>query len=124
MFALIIMRLPGMVQFAPCYFPFVSRSALCSQPDPDDMHNPKWAHFPQLIHISSGFEQLLEESVALSLEFGKGASATAGIRKNIASDICLDHSRGPLFEMFEKEARKAAWSLTKLISKMGGAVDK
>lgn len=130
MVALIITRLSGMPRtaFAPCYLPFLSRPALCIQPDSNDMRSPKWADFPQFIHISSGFEQLLDESVALSLEFEKGASATVDIRMNKISDFCSDHVQGPLLEMFEKEVKKevkkAAWSLTKLISKVGGAVDK
>lgn len=125
MFALVIMRLSGTLctAFPPCYLPFIWRSASCIPPYPNVLRNSKWADFPQLMEMqSSKFEQLLDESVALSLEFGKAASETTGMITTMIIDS--DFDRANLLTVFDKDAKKTSRSVIRLISRVGSAVDK
>ena len=71
---------------------------------------------------SSKFEQLLDESVALSLEFGKAASERTGMITTMIIDS--DFDRANLLTVFDKDAKKTSRSVIRLISRVGSAVDK
>lgn len=121
MFALVIMRLA----FHQCYLRFIWSSALCIPPYLNVLPNSKWADFPQLMEMqSSKFEQLLDESVALSLEFGKAAFETSGMITTMIIDPKFDFDRANLLTVFDRDAKKASRSVIRLISRVGSAVDK
>jgi len=132
--AFVMMRFSGTLRtaFTPiCYLPFVSKSALCAPLDPGILRHVKWADFPLLMEVqSSKFEQLLEDSFGGSeLSFKIGAcnfptNYTDPII-NLNSIIYLksSHVLFDLLAMLDKDAKKTAWSLIKLNSKAGNAVD-
>ncbi|KAG1779064.1 hypothetical protein EV702DRAFT_1216041 [Suillus placidus] len=125
-----MIRLSGALRtaFAPmCYLPVVSRSALCAM-DPNASQIPKWADFPQLMEAQgSTFEQLLAGSVGgsgLSIEIRKAEFATADLTTLVRhSDLKSNDVLADLLTTFTKDAKKTARSLTKLSSRIGGAVD-
>ncbi|KAG0702471.1 hypothetical protein DFH29DRAFT_999290 [Suillus ampliporus] len=131
MLAFVMIRLSGALRtaFAPmCYLPLVSRSALCAPLDPNASHIPQWADFPHLVRVqSSTFEQLLDGSVGgseLSLEIRKAEFATADLATLVRhSDLKSNDVLADLLATFVKDAKKTARSLTKLSSRIGGAVD-
>ncbi|KAG1738380.1 uncharacterized protein EDB91DRAFT_457555 [Suillus paluster] len=131
MMTFVMVRLSGALRtaFAPmCYLPLVSRSALCAPLDLTASHDPKWADFPQLMQVQgSTFEQLLDGSVGgseLSLEIRKAEFATADLTTLVRhSDLKSNDVLADLLTTFVKDAKKTARSLTKLSSKIGGAVD-
>jgi hypothetical protein len=116
--------------FAPiCYLPLVSSMTLCATPHPDVSHLPQWADFPQLMQVqSSTFEQLLDGSVGgseLSLEIRKAEFVTSDLITLVRySDLQSNVILADLLTVFANDAKKTARSLTKLGSKVGGAVDK
>jgi len=131
MLAFAMIRLSGALRtaFAPmCYLPMVSRSALCAPLDPNAFQIPKWADFPQLMEAQgSTFEQLLAGSVGgsgLSIEIRKAEFATADLTTLVRhSDLKSSDVLADQLATFVKDAKKTAKSLTKLSSKIGGAVD-
>ncbi|KAG2060918.1 hypothetical protein BDR06DRAFT_1002133 [Suillus hirtellus] len=131
MLAFAMIRLSGALRtaFAPmCYLPMVSRSALCAPLDPNASQIPKWADFPQLMEAQgSTFEQLLAGSVGgsgLSIEIRKAEFATADLTTLVRhSDLKSSDILAEQLATFVKDAKKTAKSLTKLSSKIGGAVD-
>ncbi|KAG1794754.1 hypothetical protein EV424DRAFT_1449364 [Suillus variegatus] len=109
MLAFAMIRLSGALRtaFAPmCYLPMVSRSALSQ---------------------GSTFEQLLAGSVGgsgLSIEIRKAEFATADLTTLVRhSDLKSSDVLADQLATFVKDAKKTAKSLTKLSSKIGGAVD-
>jgi hypothetical protein len=116
--------------FTPvCYLPFVSRSALCAPLDPNVLRHPKWADFPQLMQAQgSAFERILDRSAGgsgLALEIREAEFATADLATLVRhSDLQSNDVLADLLTVFVKDAKKTARSLTKLSSKVGGAVDK
>jgi hypothetical protein len=132
MFSFAMIRLSGALRtaFAPmCYLPVVSRSALCAPLDPNASQMPKWANFPQLMEAQgSTFDQLLAGSVGgsgLSIEIRKAEFATADLATLVRhSDLKSNDILADLLTTFVKDAKKTARSLTKLSSRIGGAVDK
>ncbi|KAG2122767.1 hypothetical protein DEU56DRAFT_917661 [Suillus clintonianus] len=131
MLSFAMIRLSGAMRtaFAPmCYLPLVSRSALCAPLDPNASQIPKWADFPHLMEAQgSTFEQLLEGSVGgpgLSIEIRKAEFATADLTTLVRhSDLKSNDILADLLANFVQDAKKTARSLTKLSSKIGGAVD-
>jgi hypothetical protein len=129
MLAFVMARLSATLRtaFAPiCYLPLISRSALCAPLDPTI---PKWADFPQLMQVQgSAFEQLLDGSAGgsgLSLEIRKAEFATADLTTLVRhSDLKSNDVLAELLTAFVKDAKKTARGLTKLNSRVGGAVDK
>ncbi|KAG0709458.1 hypothetical protein DFH29DRAFT_231359 [Suillus ampliporus] len=128
MLSFMMTRLSGVLStsFAPiCHLPLVSESALCALLDPNALHIPKWADFPQLMQVqSSSFEQLLDVSFGgsgLSLEIQKVELATTELAK------LVQHSHLKSYDVvaakFIKDAKKTARRLTRLSSKIGGAID-
>ncbi|KAG2075368.1 hypothetical protein BDR04DRAFT_1047106 [Suillus decipiens] len=115
--------------FSPmCYLPLVSRMALCAPLDPNASQIPQWANFPQLMEAQgSTFEQLLGGSVGgsgLSIEIRKAEFATADLATLVRhSNLKSNDILADLLANFVKDAKKTARSLTKLSSKIGGAVD-
>ncbi|KAG1843810.1 hypothetical protein DFJ58DRAFT_35307 [Suillus subalutaceus] len=128
MLAFVMIRLSGALRtaFSPmCYLPIVSRSALCAPLDPQIT---KWADFPQLMETQgSTFEKLLEGSVGgsgLSIEIRKAEFATADLATLVRySDLKSNEILADLLATFAKDAKNTARGLTKLSSKIGGAVD-
>jgi uncharacterized protein YeeX (DUF496 family) len=131
MLAFVMIRLSGALRtaFSPmCYLPVVSRSALCAPLDPNMAQIPKWADFPQLMEAQgSTFEQLLAGSVGgsgLSIEIRKAEFATADLTTLVRhSDLKSNDVLADLLANFVKDAKKTARGLTKLSSRIGGAVD-
>jgi hypothetical protein len=131
MLSFAMIRLSGALRtaFAPmCYLPVVSRSALCAPLDPNASQIPRWADFPQLMEAQgSTFEQLLAGSVGgsgLSIEIRKAEFATADLATLVRhSDLKSNDVLADLLTTFVKDAKKTARSLTKLSSRIGGAVD-
>ncbi|OJA08995.1 hypothetical protein AZE42_11043 [Rhizopogon vesiculosus] len=131
MLAYVMTRLSGTLRtvFAPmCCLPFVSSSLMCTPLDPSVLHQPKWADFPQLMEVqSSTFDQLLDGSAGesgLSLEIRKAEFATADLTTLVRhSDLKSNDILADLLTVFVKDAKKTAKGLTKLSSKVGGAVD-
>ncbi|KAG1770948.1 hypothetical protein EDD22DRAFT_864580 [Suillus occidentalis] len=131
MLSFAMIRLSGALRtaFAPmCYLPVVSRSALCAPLDPSASQVPKWADFPQLMETQgSTFEKLLAGSVGgsgLSIEIRKAEFATADLATLVRhSDLKSNDVLADLLSTFVKDAKKTARSLTKLSSRIGGAVD-
>ena len=132
MLAFVLTRISGTLRtaFAPvCYLPFVSRSVLCTPLDPNILRHPKWADFPQLMEAQgSTFERLLDGSAGgsgLALEVRKAEFATADLATLVRhSDLQSNDVLADLLTTFVKDAKKTARSLTKLSSRVGGAVDK
>ncbi|KAG2035788.1 hypothetical protein BDR03DRAFT_993243 [Suillus americanus] len=128
MLAFVMIRLSGALRtaFSPmCYLPVVSRSALCAPLDPQIA---KWADFPQLMETQgSTFEKLLEGSVGgseLSIEIRKAEFATADLATLVRySDLRSNEILADLLANFVKDAKNTARGLTKLSSRIGGAVD-
>ncbi|OJA12766.1 hypothetical protein AZE42_07919 [Rhizopogon vesiculosus] len=111
--------------FTPiCYLPFISKSALYAPLDPG---HPKWADFPQLIEVqSSKLEQLLEDSLGgseISLKIGASNFPTDYINLLTNLNLKPSHVLADLLTMLDKDAKKTAWSLMKITSKAGSAVD-
>lgn len=128
MLAFAMIRLSGALRtaFSPmCYLPVVSRSALCAPLDPQIT---KWADFPHLMETQgSTFEKLLEGSVGgsgLSIEIRKAEFATADLATLVRySDLKSNDTLADLLTTFVKDAKNTARGLTKLSSRIGGAVD-
>ncbi|KAG1859440.1 hypothetical protein C8R48DRAFT_748600 [Suillus tomentosus] len=123
MLASAITRLSGMLYtvLSPiCYLPLISRSAPCT---PLGLQTSlQWVDFPRLMQAqSSTFEQLLDGTIGgsgISLEIHKAEFATADL------STLSNHMLADLLATFVKDAKKTARSLTRLSSKVGGAVDK
>ncbi|KAH7903364.1 hypothetical protein BJ138DRAFT_1194533 [Hygrophoropsis aurantiaca] len=116
--------------FSPlCFIPGISGSTLCTpriyNTSPTTV---KWPDFPGLMEVqTSTLGQLLDESVGgpgLSREVTKAEMATRDLAVLVrnsglkSSDILAD-----LLTTFAKDAKSTARGLTRLSSKVGGAVD-
>ncbi|KAH7913232.1 hypothetical protein BJ138DRAFT_1059541 [Hygrophoropsis aurantiaca] len=112
-----------------CVIPGISRSALCVPVTFNTTQtSPKWPDFPRLMEVqSSTFEQLLDKSVGgseLSLEVTKAEMATRDLTLLVRnSDLKSSDVLGDLLATFSKDAKMTARGLTRLSSKVGGAVD-
>ncbi|EGO24775.1 hypothetical protein SERLADRAFT_468573 [Serpula lacrymans var. lacrymans S7.9] len=116
--------------FSPlCILPGMSSTALCRPMDyPDGHSNARWADFPQMMNVqSSTFEQLLDESAggsALSLEVKKAELATVDLATAVRySDLKCHDILADSLSAFVQNAKRTARGLTRLNSKVGGAVD-
>ncbi|KAG1881312.1 hypothetical protein F4604DRAFT_1577917 [Suillus subluteus] len=113
--------------FSPiCFLPWVSTSALCTQlvlgrpPHQVDFS-------PLMQYQSSMFEQILDGSAGgsgLSLAIRTAEFATADLATLVrSSSLKSNDALADLLATFVRDAKKTARSLTKLSSKVGGAVD-
>jgi hypothetical protein len=115
--------------FSPvCFLPLVSRSVLCTQLML--ARSPQQADFPHLMQTQSWmFEQILDGSVGgsgLSLEIRKAEFATADLATMVRNSNLFksNDALADLLATFVRDAKVTARSLTKLSSKVAGAVDK
>ncbi|KAG1883715.1 hypothetical protein F4604DRAFT_1575440 [Suillus subluteus] len=109
-----------------CYLPFISWSAVCHQLV--FSHSRQLVDFPQLMQAqSSTFGQLIDGVVGqsgLSLEIRKAGFVTGDLIALVRnSDLKSNDVLADLLVRFVKDAKNTARSLTKLSSKVGGAVD-
>ncbi|KAH7927943.1 hypothetical protein BV22DRAFT_1031279 [Leucogyrophana mollusca] len=115
--------------FSPlCILPVISRTALCTPVNTATPPPLKWADFPELMKVqSSTFERLLDESTSgsgLSLEVRKAGIVTTDLTVLVrGSRLKSNDILGDLLAKFSKDAKRVARGLTKLHSKVGGAVD-
>lgn len=117
--------------FAPaCWIPGIARTPMCFVDSPSPSPNiPKWADYTQLSQLeSSTFEQLLDNAASgssLSIEIKKAEMATADLAVLVAHsdlegrDILEEHLRH-----FVNAAKAAGRGLSRLNSRVGGAVDR
>ncbi|KAG2747936.1 hypothetical protein P692DRAFT_20735985 [Suillus brevipes Sb2] len=113
--------------FSPmCFLPWVSTSALCTQLV---LGSPPYQvdFVPLMQYQSSMFEQILDGSAGgsgLSLAIRTAEFATADLATLVrSSSLKSRDTLADLLTTFVRDAKKTARSLTKLSSKVGGAVD-
>ncbi|KAG1865070.1 hypothetical protein C8R48DRAFT_601197 [Suillus tomentosus] len=130
MLAFAMMRISSTLHtaFSPmCFLPLVSRSVLCTQLVL--ARSPQKADFPHLMQYQSlMFEQILDGSAGgsgLSLEIRKAEFATADLATLVRNSNLLksNDALADLLATFVRDAKMTARSLTKLSSKVAGAVD-
>ena len=116
--------------FAPlCILPGISSSSLCRPIEVVDSEpRIKWADFPNMMNVQSKtLGQLLDESIggsSLSLEVRKAEMATVDLTTLVrVSDLKSNEILAEALTAFIHDAKKTARGLTKLGSKVGGAVD-
>ncbi|KAG1772118.1 hypothetical protein EDD22DRAFT_842495 [Suillus occidentalis] len=129
MLASTMMRLSDTLRtaFSPmCFLPWVSTSALCTQLV---LGRPPYQvdFLPLMQYQGSMFEQILDGSAGgsgLSLAIRTAEFATADLATLVRSSGLKSHDAlADLLATFVSDAKKTARSLTKLRSKVGGAVD-
>ncbi|EIW83786.1 hypothetical protein CONPUDRAFT_119164 [Coniophora puteana RWD-64-598 SS2] len=122
-----------------CILPGISSSSLCAPFPPqayngrgrkpgDNNSKPQRVDFPELMRMQEGtFEHLMDNAVGgagLSLEVRKAELATGDLTILVRnSELKGRDVLGDLLETFVKDAKKTAKGLTRLGSKVGGAVD-
>ncbi|KAK7028263.1 hypothetical protein R3P38DRAFT_2935039 [Favolaschia claudopus] len=135
MYAFILHRISITLRaaFSPlCYIPGISSSTFCL---PDgyatpggDSRSPRWADFPTLVDVQSAtIEQLLDESSSgsmLSLKIKKAEMATTDLVTLVrVSDLKSRDTLGDTLRSFVDEARVTGRALSRLNSRVAGAVD-
>ena len=112
--------------FPLCFIPGMGRSTLCTPPQPT-APLPQLPDFPGLMKAQGMFEQLVGESVggsALSVEVLKAEMATRDLSTLVRySDLKSKDSVANMLFSISVDAKKTARGLTKLNSKVAGAVD-